>query len=161
MSTIIVRGKKMWEEGWQPVTLLAGVALTSLTDGVGDTYYVGDYDNMVVLLEITADDTQAADKLDVKLDGSWDNVTFYNMGEFTQAAGDAGATVAVPVCEMMQFVKGLVIADPDALLVITADAGATVVRPSMCSPYLRVTSTITRANGTDEAFSFTVKAYVQ
>lgn len=151
----------MWEEGWQAVTLLAGVALTSVTDGAGDVYFVGDYDNMVVLLEITADDTEAADLLDVKLDGSWDNVTFYNMGEFTQALGNAGASVAAPVCEMMQFRKGGVSVDEDALLVLTADAGATVTRPSMCPPFLRVTSEITRANGTNEAFSFTVKAYVQ
>ena len=161
MSTIIARGKKEWFRGWQPVTLLPLLLRISTTDGAGDVFDVGDYDNMVVILEIQHDATEAADKLDVKIDGSWDNVTFYNMGEFTQAAGDAGASVATPVAEMMQFRKGGVVADEDALLVITADAGATVTRPSMCPPFLRATSTITRANGTNEEFTFSVIAYVQ
>ena len=151
----------MWEEGWQPVTLLPLLLRVSTTDGAGDVFYVGDYDNLTVILEIQHDATQAADKLDVKIDGSWDNITFYNMGEFTQADGDAGASVATPVAEMMQFAKGHVVADPDVLLVITADAGATVTRPSMCPPFLRATSTITRANGADEEFTFSVIAYVQ
>ncbi len=155
MATITVRAKKReWEKRWQLVTLVAAAAYTA--NAVGDIYYVGDYDNMVLILSVTASATAAGDTLDVKLDGSWNGTNFYNMGEFTQQAGDGAAVV-----EMMQFAKGLVVADPDALLVITADAGATVVRPSMCPPYLRATSEITRANGVDDAFTFSVIAYIQ
>lgn len=154
MTTIIERGKKEWHLGWQEVILVPSAAFVA--NGVGDVYYVGDYDNLAVILAITASATAANDVLDVKLDGSWDNVTFYNMGEFTQQAGDGSAAA-----EMMQFRKGAVVADPDALLVITADAGATVTRPSMCPPYLRVTYTLVDGGGGDTEHSFSVKAYVQ
>ena len=156
MATVTVRGKKQWFRGWQPVTFLALAARTSLTDGVGDIFDVGDWDNMVVILRITASATDAGDVLDVKLDGSWDGSVFFNMGEFTQQAGNGSAAA-----EMMQFRKGAVVADADALLVLTADAGATVVRPSMCPPYLRVTTTIARVTGVDESHTFSVIAYIQ
>ncbi len=157
MATVVVRSKKPWFRGWQPVTFLALAARDSTTDGVGDVFDVGDWDNMVLILAITASATDAGDTLDVKIDGSWDGSVFYNMGEFTQRAGNAGAAAA----EMMQFRKGAVVADPDALLILTADAGVTVVRPSMCPPYLRVTSTIVRITGVDESHTFSVIAYIQ
>ena len=158
MATVIVKDKKPYHMGrWTEIVFVAAAAYTSLTDGVGDIFFVGDYDNLVLILDITASATDAADVLDVKLDGSWDNVTYYNLGEFTQRAGNAGA----PAAEMMQFRKGGIVADEDALLVLTADAGATVIRPSMCPPYLRVTTTIARVTGTDESHTFSVKGYVQ
>ena len=156
MATVIARGKKQWFRAWQMVTLLALAARTSLTDGASDIFYVGDYDNMVVILEITSSATDAGDVLDVKIDGSWDLVTWYNLGEFTQQAGNGSAA-----SEMMQFRKGGVVADEDAILVLTSDAGATVVRPSMCPPYIRATSTIARVTGTDESHTFSVIAHVQ
>ena len=157
MATVLVRAKKQWYRGWQTVTFLELAARDSTEDGVGDIFDVGDWDNMVVILDIDASLTDAGDTLDVKLDGSWDGTIFYNMGEFTQRAGNAGA----PAAEMMQFRKGGVVADEDALLVLTADAGVTVVRPSMCPPYLRVTSAIARVTGVDESHTFSVIAYIQ
>ena len=156
MATVVKRGRKQWFRGWQPVTLLAAAARNSTTDGAGDILDVGDYDNMGVILAITASATDAGDTLDVKIDGSWDGVTFYNMGEFTQQAGNGSAAA-----EMMQFRKGGIVADEDAILVLTSDAGATVIRPSMCPPYIRATSTIARVTGVDEEHTFSVKAYVQ
>ena len=155
MSTIIVRGKKMWEEGWQAVTLVAS-AEQEVGTVVSDIFYVGDYDNLTVILAITASADVAGDTLDVHLEGSYDGTTFYSMGEFTQQAGNGSAAA-----EMMQFRKGAVVADEDALLVITADAGVTVTRPSLCAPYLRVTSVVVDAGAHAEAHTFSVKAYVQ
>lgn len=155
MSTIIARGKKEWFRGWQTVILMASAIHLVEASNVGDVYYVGDYENLLVILATTDAKTDAGDTLDVKIDGSWDNVTFYNMGEFTQKAGNAANVTS----EMMQFRAGAVVADPDALLVITADAGAAVTRPSMCPPFLRITDTVTETN--DASHTFSVKAYVQ
>jgi hypothetical protein len=155
MADVIVRGKKMWENAWQPVTILALAARNSVSDGASDNIYVGDYDNLVVILEITASATDAGDTLDVKLDGSWDGTTYYNMGEFTQQAGNGSAA-----SEIMFFSKGRA-EDPNAILVATSDAGATVIRPGMCPPWLRATSVIARVTGVDEEHTFSVLAYVQ
>lgn len=154
MATIIVRGKKEWFRAWQQVTLVAAAAYTA--NAVGDVYYVGDYDNLVVILAITASATAAADTLDVKLDGSWDNVTWYNMGEFTQQAGDGSAAA-----ELMQFRKGAIVADGDAVLALTADAGVTVTRPSLCPPFLRATYVLTDGGGADTSHTFSLKAWVK
>ena len=155
MSTIIARGKKQWHKAWQAVTLIPLV--TSTADVVGDIYYVGDYDNLTVIFVADNAATAANDILAVILDGSWDGSTFYNMGRFTDVAGDAGAASQ----EMMQFRKGGVSVDEDAILVLTAACAATVVRPSMCPPFLRVTYTITDGGGADSSHDVLVTAYVQ
>ena len=156
MATVIARGKKQWFRAWQAVTLLASAARDSTTDGAGDIYYVGDYDDLVVILTCTNAQTDAGDVLDVKLDGSWDGTTFINMGEFTQRAG----TAANDATEIMLFHKGRA-DDPNAIIVVTAAAGATVIRPGLCPPFLRITSTIARVTGVDESHTFGVMAYMQ
>ena len=159
MSTIIARGQKQWFRGWQPVTLVASAAYPDQVLTAEDIYYVGDFDNLTVILEVTADKTDAGDTLDVLLDGSWDGVNFYNMGEFAQQLGNAGVSAGSPAVEMMQFRKGGIVADEDAILALTAVAGAGVTRPSMCPPFLRVSVLVTETN--DSEFTFSVKAYVQ
>jgi len=157
MATLIKRGKKPEGLGrWEPITFLPLLLRTSLTDGVGDIFDVGDWDHLTLILAITVSATDAGDTLDVKLDGSWDGSIFYNMCEFTQQAGTGSAAV-----EMFQFRSGGIVAYEDAVLVITADCGAAVSRPSMCPPYLRVTTTIARVTGTDEAHTFSVIGYFQ
>jgi hypothetical protein len=51
--------------------------------------------------------------------------------------------------------------DPDAVLVVTADAASGVVRQGLVGPLMRVRSTVVRLTGTDESHTFSVKAYVQ
>ena len=156
MTTIIARGKKEWFRGWQAVTLLADAIYTTCAANVADIYYVGDYDNLVVIIDKSASGVAAGDTLEIVLDGSWDGVNFYNMGESSAMAGNVNVIV-----EMMQFRKGGIVADEDAILSLTADAGAGVTRPSMCPPFLRITYTLTDGGGADTTHTFGIIAYVQ
>lgn len=154
MATVKERGRKEWFRGWQKVTLRALAALQVTAGEVSNIFEVGDYDNLVILQRITSSATDATDTLDTKIDGSWDGVNFFNMGEFTQQAGNGSART-----EMMQFSKGRA-EDPNAIVDITADAGAAVTRPSMCPPFLRTTSVVVDANA-DASHTFEVIAYIQ
>ncbi len=77
------------------------------------------------------------------------------MGEFTEQAGNGSART-----EIMLFAKGLA-ADVDAIVNITGDAGAAVIRPGMLPPFIRTTSVVVRDTGADEEHTFSVIAYVQ
>ena len=156
MAKVVKREKKPYHMGrWDVVILRASSELAESAGEISDVFFLGDYDNLTIVQDITASATIAGDTLDTKIDGSWDGTNFFNMGEFTQQAGNGSART-----EIMQFAKGLA-ADVDAIVDITGDAGVAVVRPGMIPPYIRTTSVVVRDTGVDEAHTFSVTAHVQ
>ena len=156
MSTVVKREKKPYHMGrWDKVVLRASSALTESAGEVSNIFNMGDYDNLTIIQDITASATDAGDTLDTKIDGSWDGTNFFNMGAFTQQAGNGSART-----EVMYFAKGLA-ADVDAIVDITGDAGAAVIRPGMVPPFIRTTSVVVRITGVDESHTFSIIAYVQ
>jgi hypothetical protein len=136
------------------VTLLASAVHTQETDAVGSTVDIGDAKKMLVLLDITSSATDAGDTLDVYIDVSFDESTWLNAVHFTQQAGNGAAAKEVALLNAEYAT------DPDAVLAVTADAAAGVVRQQLLAPFVRVRSTVARVTGTDESHTFSVKAIV-
>ena len=124
---------------------------------VSDFWEIGDnWDFMQIVLRTTAHLTDAGDHLDICIDFSVDGVTWINAGMFTQCNGNDG-----PWVELMTFIPGTLPNDIDALLVVTADAGETVIRPALVGAWVRARATITESGTDDEAFTFSLHVYVK
>ena len=135
------------------LTLAASAARTA--DGTGTAVTgLGWRKRYVVLLDITASATDAADTLDVYVDVSLDGSTWLNAIHFTQQAGDGAAA------------KEYAVLDPSspgtATIAVTSDAASGAVRPSLFGPQMRARWVIADA-GTpgDQSHTFSVVAYAQ
>lgn len=142
---------------WEANTLLASAVHTEEANALGASFSLGDIGKAIVILDITASATDAGDTLDVLVDFSWDaGVSWYNAIHFTQQAGNGSAKK-----EMAMLAGAEYATDPDAVLDITADAAAGVVRQGLLGPLARVRSTVVRLTGEDESHTFSVKIYAQ
>lgn len=113
------------------------------------------YDEAIFVLDVTNADTDAADTLDVYIDVSPDGQTWFNSTHFTQIVGNgAAAKIAAKVT------KGGDFADPDAVLAITADAAAGVVRQLGIMPYIRYRSVVVDASTDDATFTYSLTGYL-
>ncbi len=149
--------QKAHGHAWEISNLLPSAVHTEEADAVGETFDLGDWYKMLVVLHITASATDAGDTLDVYIDVSLDQVEWWNAVHFTQQAGNGAA-----VRELAVLYPGTPDAsDPHAVKVITADAAAAAVRPQLGGPFVRVRSTVVRLTGTDESHTFHVHAYVR
>lgn len=136
------------------IELAASAART--VDGNGSVIIdLGHMRRLVVLLDITASATDAADTLDVFIDVSPDGgTTWLNAIHFTQQAGNGSAR------------KEFAVLDPSnpgvASIDVTADAAAGAVRPALFGDAVRARWEIVDG-GTpgDQSHTFSVKAYVQ
>ena len=87
MSTILLNDRPRSLKEWQSVELLASTALTKAGHAAvtGSAVYVGDWDKMMVVVDITVAAADATtDLLNVFIDGSMDNLAWYNMGMITE-----------------------------------------------------------------------------
>ena len=140
---------------WELTQILPSAVHTEEANAVGETFDLGDWNAMLVILNITASATDAGDTLDVFLDISFDQVTWLNAVHFTQQAGNNGV-----VQELAVLYPGHPDAsDPHATKIITADGASAEVRPQLGAPFVRVRSTVVRLTGTDESHTFSVIAY--
>ena len=135
------------------IELIASAEHTVEANALGDVSDMGDWDSMLVLLDITASATEANDTLDVFIDVSFDNVTWFNAIHFTQQAGNGSAKKEIAAINAGWY--------PTAPVDITADASSGAVRPGLLGQYVRVRSTVVRDSGTNEAHTFSVQAYVR
>ena len=114
----------------ETVTLLASSVITA-TAGTNGTavYLAGERKRLIIILDVTAAATEVDDTLDVYIDFSLDDVTYYNGGHFTQVLGNGGA------------VSFYMVFDPSAGVAtdvdVTADQAASTVVPSLFGPYVR------------------------
>lgn len=135
------------------LTLLASAAQTVTASTSGTAVFVGgERKRFIVLLDITASATEAGDTLDVYVDWSLDNVTWFNGGHFTQQAGNGAARKEVMVFDASN--------PGTATFVVTSDAAAAAVRPAVFGAYLRTRFTVVEANANaNSSHTFSVVAY--
>lgn len=130
----------------------SGAQLASTT---GTTFELDKaYEEAIFVLDVTALATAVGDTLDVYIDVSPDGQTWFNSTHFTQQVGNGSAAkIAAKVT------KGGDFADPDAVLAITADASAGVVRQIGIFPFIRYRSVIVDADTDDASFTYSLTGY--
>jgi hypothetical protein len=134
----------------ETITLAASAARTAGANGTA-VYVGGERERLLVLLNVTASLTDAADTLDVYIDWSLDNVTWFNGGHFAQQAGNGAAK------------KEYMIFDPSnpgtASILVTSDAAAGAVRPAAFGVYIRARWAIVDSGDANQSHTFSVVAY--
>jgi hypothetical protein len=150
MAIIGSRGVNL--EAGEAFTLKASSALgdTAGTNGTG-VYIGGERQRYIVVLDVTAGATDAADILNVFIDWSLDDVTYFNGGHFTPVLGNAAVKAFFMVFDPS--------APGTADIAITSDAANSTVRPSLFGPYIRARWIIVDGGGHLESFTFSVKGY--
>ena len=142
MSNIVLSdlGRVRSEQEWQNAVVLVESTLTIANDAdVGTAVYIGDWDKLQVILNfVSTASAEVADTLDIDIEMSMDGVAWYSVGGFTQLLGNGSAKR-----EIMTFVPGGRPTDPDAYLVGSTDAGATVVREHLVGRWIRYVAAIT------------------
>jgi len=134
----------------ETIILAALAARTVGANGTG-VFIGGERQRFVVVNAITVSATAAGDTLDVYVDFSLDDVTYYNAVHFTQQAGNGAARTEFAVLDA---------ANPGTAVVnITSDAAAAAVRPALFGPYLRARWALVDAGGGDTSHTFSVLAY--
>ena len=134
----------------EQITLAASAARTVGANGTS-VFIGGERRRFVVVNAITASATAAGDTLDVYVDFSLDDVTFYNAIHFTQQAGNGAARTEFAVLDP---------ANPGTSVInITSDAAAAAVRPALFGPYMRARWAIVDGGGGDSSHTFSVVAY--
>ena len=128
----------------------AAVGATAGTNGTG-VFMGGERLRYIVILDVTAAATDATDTLDVYVDFSLDDLTYYNGGHFTQVLGDGGAKAFY-----MVFDAG---GPGTAGVAISADCAANTVRPSLFGAYIRTRYVIVDPGAGVASFTFSVKGY--
>jgi hypothetical protein len=135
------------------VTLAASAARTAGANGSA-VLALGRFKRWVVVLDITASATDAADTLDVYIDVSLDGTTWLNAVHFTQQAGNGTAR------------KEFAVLDPSnpgtSVVNVTSDATSGAVRPALYGAQMRARWAIVDA-GTlgNQSHTFSVVAYGQ
>jgi hypothetical protein len=130
----------------------------ALDEPVALTHWeIGDsWEWMQLVLSITNKATDVGDLCDVFVDLSVDGVIWANVVYFTQMLGN-GTDAAVEVATLIPGLPNNI----DAILAITSNCTATVVRPGFCGAFLRARNLVTASGTDDESFTFSLKAYVK
>jgi hypothetical protein len=150
MPNMSERGVNL-EQG-EVITLFASAVRTA-TAGVNGTAVaiLGERRRYIFILDVTAAATEGTDTLDVYIDWSIDNVTYYNGGHFTQVLGNGGAVSFYMVFD--PTTPG--VADID----VTADQAASTVVPSLFGPYVRGRYVEVDGGGVASSFTFSLIGY--
>jgi len=134
----------------ETITLAASAARTSGANGTG-VFIGGERRRFVVICAITASAHEAGDTLDVYVDFSLDDSTYYNAIHFTQQAGNGAARTEYAVLDP---------SNPGAAVVdVTANAASGVVRPALFGPYMRARWAIADSGDADSSHTFKVLCY--
>jgi hypothetical protein len=134
-------------------TLHASAAATAIAT-TNDTavYLGGERAYCMIILAVTAAATDADDILDVYIDFSFDNVTFYNAVRFSSVLGNGGA-------KNFAATLGPTFGGGNTVD-ISSDVAVTVVRAFPLCGYLRSRYVVTEgAGGGAAGFTFSVKGY--
>jgi len=133
-------------------TLAASAARTA-TAGTNGTelYFGGERQRFIVLLNVTAAATDVDDTLDVYIDWSLDNVTYFNGGHFTQVLGNGGVKAFYMVFDPSN--------PGTAGIAIATDAAVNTVRPALIGPYCRARWVIVNPGGGAASFTFSITGY--
>lgn len=135
----------------ESITLAASAARTTGANGTA-VFVGGERGRFLIVNAITASATEAGDTLDVYVDFSLDNVTWYNAIHFTQQAGNGAARTEFAVLDP---------ANPGTSVInITSDAAAGAVRPALFGAYVRARWAIADVTTTgNQSHTFAITAY--
>jgi hypothetical protein len=137
------------------ITLAASAARTASANGTA-VYVGGERRRFVIVNAITVSATDAGDTLDVYVDFSLDNVTWYNAVHFTQRAGNLPATPRTEYAVLDPANPGT------SVINVTADAAAAAVRPALFGPYMRARWALVDGGGdANTSHTFSVIAYAE
>jgi hypothetical protein len=140
---------------WREIVLASATARTDTASDNGGTIAVDPWERALLLCKFTAKGTDVGDTCDVYVDVSPDGgTTFINAVHFTQALGN-GTDAATEYAVLYANTPGT------AIVVATADAASTAVRPTLFGNALRARWTIVDSGTDDASFTFSVKAYLQ
>ncbi len=135
----------------ETITLAASAARTASANGTG-VFVGGERKRFIVVNAITASATAAGDTLDVYVDFSLDNTTWYNAVHFTQQAGNGAARTEYAVLD--PTTPGI------SVINVTTDAAAAAVRPALFGPYIRARWALVDGGGdANTSHTFSVIAY--
>ena len=134
------------------ITLKASGAVTATAGTNGTAVNVaGERRRFIFILNVTAAATDADDTLDVYIDWSLDNVTFYNGGHFTQVLGNGGAKSFYAVFDAS--------AGTTAGVAVTADQAVNTFVPTLFGPYVRTRYVVVNPGAGAASFTFSVLGY--
>jgi hypothetical protein len=137
------------------LTLAASAARTPTAGTNGDAVAVDHWDKALFLCVFTAKATDVGDTCDVYVDVSPDSgTTWINAVHFTQALGN-GTDAASEYAVLYANTPGT------SIIVATADAAATAVRPTLFGNRIRARWVIVNSGTADASFTFAVKAILQ
>ena len=136
----------------ETITLAASAARTAGANGTA-VYVGGERRRFIIVNAITNSDTDAGDTLDVYVDCSLDNTTWYNAVHFTQQAGNGAARTEYAVLDP---------SNPGTSVInVTTDAAAAAVRPGLFGPYMRARWAIVDSGDANQTHTFSVIAYAE
>lgn len=139
-------------EAGEVVTLFASANRTATAGTNGTAVYLGgERIVFLFLLDVTLCDDDVDDTLDVYVDWSMDNVTYYNGIHYTQVLGN-GAPI------QFYAIVGPAAAGT-AVINTTTDAAVSVVRPEVFGPYARGRYVLVDGGGADADFTFSLVGY--
>ena len=137
------------------ITLASAVARTPTAGTNGDAIAVDHWDKALFLCVFTAKATDIGDTCDVYVDVSPDSgTTWLNAIHFTQALGN-GTDAASEYAVLYANTPGT------SIVVATADAASTAVRPTLFGNQIRARWIIVNSGTADASFTFAVKAILQ
>jgi GrpB-like predicted nucleotidyltransferase (UPF0157 family) len=137
------------------ITLAAAAARVAGAPTTGDTIAVDHWDKALFLCVFTDKKTDSGDTCDVYVDVSPDGgTTWLNAVHFTQALGN-GTDAASEYAVLYANTPGT------SIVVATADAASTAVRPTLFGNALRARWAIVNSGTDDESFTFSVTAILQ
>jgi hypothetical protein len=140
---------------WREITLAASVARTDTAGTNGSTIAVDPWDYALLVFDQTVAATDVGDTCDVYVDVSPDGgTTWLNAAHFTQRLGN-GTDAQRDYAVLYANTPGT------AIVVATADAAATAVRPTLRGTAMRARWVIVDAGTDNASFTFSVKAYLQ
>ena len=140
---------------WREIILAESAARNDASDTTGGTVAVDAWERALLLCTFTAKATDVGDTCDVYVDVSPDGgTTWLNAVHFTQALGN-GTDAATEYAVLYANTPGT------AIVVATADAASTAVRPTLFGNALRARWAIVNSGTNDESFTFGVKAFLQ
>jgi len=139
---------------WREITLASSTARTPTATDNGGTIAVDAWEKALLYCVFTAKATDVGDTCDVYVDVSPDGgTTWLNAVHFTQALGN-GTDAASEYAVLYANTPGT------SIIVATADAASTAVRPTLFGNALRARWTIVNTGTADASFTFGVKAFL-
>ena len=144
------RGKDL-RQGEKFTLFASAVRATPAVGALGTAvFFGGERKRYVMLLDVTAAASIAADTLDIYVDWSIDNVIWFNGAHFTQILGNGGVKKFFTIFDP----TGGLAADVD----VTSDCAVHVTRPATFGAYMRGRYTLVSGEGT-HSFTFSLTGY--